>query len=68
MANVSLANKKVLVTLPLTEVQQGEFRKLAEDAGATIAFTREAFVRDTDPAGASIILCSFPVRTLHGAP
>lgn len=68
MANVSLANKKVLVTLPLTEEQQGEFRKLAEDAGATIAFTREAFVRDRDTAGASIILGNVPVRTLHGAP
>ena len=62
---MNLTGKKVLVTLPVTEEQREEFRKLAEGAGASVVFKREPLVRDKDIADVSVILGNVPAKTLH---
>lgn len=67
MAQVDLTGRKALVTLPLTEAQQEEFRALIEGVGGSVTFKREMFVRDADTQDVSVIIGNVPARTLHGA-
>lgn len=65
MPQVELDMKRVLVTLPVTESQERDFRSLVEGAGGTCAFIREQNVTDADVEGVSLILGNVPADTLH---
>lgn len=62
---VSLAEKCVLVTLPVTDEQKAEFVRLVEDAGGSVAFKREPLVRDADVEGVALIIGNVPAATMH---
>lgn len=60
-----LSDKRVLVTLPVTEEQKEDFRALVEGAGGSVAFIREHNVTDADVVGVSLIIGNVPAATLH---
>lgn len=60
-----LLDKRVLVTLPVTDEQRQDFRSLVEEAGGEVTFIREPMVTDSDVAGVAIVIGNVPAATLH---
>ena len=67
MSTGRLSNKRVLVTLPLTDSQKNEFAKNIAAAGGHASFVREQNVADADIDGASIIIGNVPAVLLHAS-
>ena len=67
MSTGRLSNKRVLVTLPLTDSQKNEFAETIAAAGGHASFVREQNVADADIDGASIIIGNVPAVLLHAS-
>lgn len=60
-----LDGKRVLVTLPLTDSQRGEFARIVEGAGGSATFIREMQIVDSDTEGVAVIVGNVPASTIH---